>query len=331
MGVPVVSAYVGGQKELIDDTVGKIVPYDKNISRSEETKNYVEAIIYALDNLNELKKNSRDKITKKFNLNLAVKKLEDIFVNVKSKPVIEGGYEDLIYDLYINMLTDEYRWHCHMFTMENYGISMYDELTDDPNRKISKKKIIKKKLIDFCYRYDIKNEAEIIVNFIRNIISFIRSFIYMFIYGLKTLLAALKIIFKFIKKKSEIKELVKYISFGILTTIVSLVTYYVLTLELLNPNNALELQVANVISWILSMSFAYIVNKLFVFNNKNKSIPKQYFLFAFSRMTTLLIDMLFMFILVTVMQANDRISKVLVQFIIVITNYMLSKFVIFKR
>lgn len=132
-----------------------------------------------------------------------------------------------------------------------------------------------------------------------------------------------------IYKKYE--EIINYIVVGVMTTVVSLGTYYISVNTFLNPKNGIELQIANVISWILAVTFAYFANRKFVFksNNKNKFIEG--FKFYLSRVSTLLIDMLSMFLLVTVMSINDKISKILVQFIVLVLNYIFSKFLVFRK
>lgn len=52
------------------------------------------------------------------------------------------------------------------------------------------------------------------------------------------------------------KEIINYLIVGVLTTVVSLGTYYVCVLTVLNPDNALQLQIANIISWIAAVAFA---------------------------------------------------------------------------
>ncbi len=61
------------------------------------------------------------------------------------------------------------------------------------------------------------------------------------------------------------KEIINYLIFGVLTTIVGLGVYYGLTLTVLDPNKALELQIANIISWISAVTFAYFTNRKWVF------------------------------------------------------------------
>ncbi len=127
------------------------------------------------------------------------------------------------------------------------------------------------------------------------------------------------------------KEIINYIIIGGLTTVVSLIVYYGLTLTVLNPDNAIELQVANVLSWIFAVTFAYFTNRKFVFSVKEKINLKEAIHFYLSRVVTLLIDMFLMYLLVTVLKFNDKIVKVLVQIIVIILNYILSKFIVFKK
>lgn len=130
-------------------------------------------------------------------------------------------------------------------------------------------------------------------------------------------------------KKNQ--EIINYLIFGVLTTIVSLVSYYTLVLTLLNPHNALELQTANVISWIISVLFAYVTNRIFVFKSKNKNIKKELISFCGSRILTLLLDMFIMFFFVTILKGNDKIFKIVSQFLVIVGNYIISKLFVFKK
>lgn len=127
------------------------------------------------------------------------------------------------------------------------------------------------------------------------------------------------------------EEIIKYIIIGGCTTVVSFAIYYGLVFTILDPNKKLELQIANVASWIGAVTFAYITNRIIVFKSKNKNIFTEALSFFGSRVTTLLIDMLLMFLLVSVLKYNDKICKILVQFIILVSNYIISKFIVFKK
>lgn len=130
-------------------------------------------------------------------------------------------------------------------------------------------------------------------------------------------------------KKYE--EIIRYLIIGVLTTVVSLATYYILVYTIFNPDIGLELQITNIISWIVSVTFAYFTNRTYVFKLKEKKSLKEAIKFYVSRVSTLLIDMLLMYIFVSLLKYNDKIIKLIVQIIITILNYILSKFIVFKK
>ena len=130
-------------------------------------------------------------------------------------------------------------------------------------------------------------------------------------------------------KKNE--EIINYLIVGVLTTVVSLLVYYFCVFTFLDPNNSIQLQVANIISWIISVLFAYITNRKFVFKSKEENVIKEGLKFYSSRVVTLLIDMLFMFIFVSLLSFNDRIMKLIVQIIVIVLNYIISKFIVFIK
>lgn len=133
-----------------------------------------------------------------------------------------------------------------------------------------------------------------------------------------------------IKIYKKYEELINYLIIGILTTIVSLATYYLLTLTILDANNKVYLQIANIISWLASVTFAYFTNRKYVFKVKNKSNIKECLNFYISRISTLLIDMIIMYIFVSRLKFDNKIVKLIAQVIIIILNYILSKFIVFK-
>lgn len=126
------------------------------------------------------------------------------------------------------------------------------------------------------------------------------------------------------------EEIIRYLIIGVLTTVVSLATYYLLTLTIFDPNVSIELQITNIISWIVSVTFAYFTNRKYVFKLKEKKNIKEASKFYLSRLTTLLLDMLLMQIFVIRLKFNDKIIKLIVQFVVIVLNYILSKFLVFK-
>lgn len=125
-------------------------------------------------------------------------------------------------------------------------------------------------------------------------------------------------------------EVWNYLIVGFLTTVVSLVTYFICTYTFLNPNVEIELQIANVISWIFAVIFAYFTNRIFVFKSKDKNMVCEASKFVGSRILSLLMDMLTMFIIVSILHLNDKIGKLVSQVIVTVANYFLSKLLVFR-
>ena len=86
-----------------------------------------------------------------------------------------------------------------------------------------------------------------------------------------------------------------------------------------------------ILSWILAVAFAYATNRKFVFESKDPNKLKELIKFVTARLLTLFLDMLVMFILVTLLHFNDKISKLISQVIITISNYIFSKIFVFKK
>ena len=133
---------------------------------------------------------------------------------------------------------------------------------------------------------------------------------------------------KIIKKY---REMISYLIVGVLTTVVSMAAYYCCVFTFLNPENPIELQMANVISWILAVAFAYVANRKVVFQSKNNHVWKEVADFVGSRLLTLIVDMLLMFVCVSICGWNDKIIKILVQGFVVVLNYVLGKFYVFRK
>ena len=131
-----------------------------------------------------------------------------------------------------------------------------------------------------------------------------------------------------LKKYSEI---IRYLIIGVLTTMVSLGVYYILTLTIFDPKKAIELQITNIISWKASVTFAYFTNRSFVFQQTQKMSLKEAVNFYLSRLSTLGIDMIMMYILVTLLGFNDKIIKLIVQVVVIVLNYVFSKFFVFNK
>ena len=127
------------------------------------------------------------------------------------------------------------------------------------------------------------------------------------------------------------KEIVNYLIVGGLTTVVSLSVYFICVSTFCDPTSPVQLQIANVISWIAAVTFAFFTNRKYVFESKSDNIFGEAGKFYISRLSTLGIDMLIMFITVTVLGMNDKIAKLIVQVVVTITNYIFSKYLVFNK
>lgn len=130
-------------------------------------------------------------------------------------------------------------------------------------------------------------------------------------------------------KKYE--EIVNYLIVGVMTTLVSLFFYFLSTRTFLDPNNAFQLQVANIIKWVTGVLFAYVTNRIFVFKSKRRDIIKEFVQFTSSRVATLFLDMFVMWLMVTVMGIYDVIATLVSQVLVTVGNYVISKLFVFKK
>lgn len=163
------------------------------------------------------------------------------------------------------------------------------------------------------------------------------------------------------------KEIIDYIIAGVLTTIVAFVSYKATTMLLINFNGMhtsdgqasdMLIIVAQVVQWVLSVAFAFVVNKLFVFKNKEnsfKSVAKQLATFAGSRVVTWFLETgivlggnklftelgwfptkevyseNFIIRLIEKLFTADFVAKCIAAFVVVICNYFISKLLVFRK
>lgn len=125
------------------------------------------------------------------------------------------------------------------------------------------------------------------------------------------------------------REAIAYIFVGGTTTIVSIISYFIFTYPL-----SLGYMTSTILSWIVSVIYAYITNKIIVFRSDTKgvkAITKEFISFVSCRLLTLVIEMVTMYLLVSIITLDKGISKILVQFIIFVLNYVFSKILVFRK
>lgn len=128
----------------------------------------------------------------------------------------------------------------------------------------------------------------------------------------------------------EYKEIINYLIFGVLSTVVNFASYFIFA-KLFHIDEV----VSSGLSWFCAVLFAYITNKIFVFESKTKTvkefIKEMMSFFACRVLSGILCDVGTFALMVKVLNINDIIAKIVTQIMVVILNYVLSKLVIFKK
>ena len=125
------------------------------------------------------------------------------------------------------------------------------------------------------------------------------------------------------------KEVIAYLFFGGLTTVVNIVAYFVCTSIF-----ALNYLVANAIAWVVSVAFSYVTNRTWVFESKVKgfsAILREVTAFVGCRVLSGVMDMAIMFVSVDLIGIPDGIAKFITQVVVVVLNYLFSKLIIFRK
>lgn len=129
-------------------------------------------------------------------------------------------------------------------------------------------------------------------------------------------------------KKFLTREVIFYVIFGVFTTIVNLLVFYLLTLIKLNEN------VANIIAIITAVLFAYFTNRKLVFNSTATTFKEklyEFYKFMLGRAFTMVVEALGFPLLYNIMGIQEMISKLLISFVVIVLNFFISKFFAFKK
>lgn len=125
------------------------------------------------------------------------------------------------------------------------------------------------------------------------------------------------------------KDLIPYAIFGVFTTVVNMVVYW-----LCSHVFGMQTLVATLIAWFLAVFFAYVTNRKWVFHSEAegaREILREAVSFYAARIATEGIDLLCMWLFVDCLHFNDVVIKFLANVLVIIVNYVLSKLVIFKK
>ena len=124
-------------------------------------------------------------------------------------------------------------------------------------------------------------------------------------------------------------EIISYLFFGGCSFILCVGTFAVFN-KLINLNE----HISNIISWIITIIFVYITNKLWVFKSNASTFKEnsvEFTKFVLGRIFTLVIEEIILFIFITKLQFGSIIIKVIAQIVVIVTNYIISKLVVFTK
>ena len=125
------------------------------------------------------------------------------------------------------------------------------------------------------------------------------------------------------------REAVLYLVFGGFTTLINIVVYAVCKHAI-----GIDTIPSNVAAWILSVAFAYVTNKIFVFESRTvgaMALIKECLSFVWCRLATGIMDMVIMYVTVDMFHWSDMIMKILSNVLVIVLNFVFSKLFIFAK
>lgn len=134
---------------------------------------------------------------------------------------------------------------------------------------------------------------------------------------------------------TKYKEMILYLIFGVLTTALNYILYFIFAVSL-----GIHYEISNCIAWIAGVIFAFFTNRSIVFNSQAKGFKKKFIEaaeFVAARLFSLVAEMIILWFFIDILPLcpnenwNSLIAKFIGAVVVVILNYIASKFVIFKK
>ena len=125
------------------------------------------------------------------------------------------------------------------------------------------------------------------------------------------------------------QEAIDYLFWGGVAFVLSMVLFYIFANMMM-----IEEQIANAITWFICVIFTYLTNRTFVFKSKTtgmKAITKEFTEFTTARLATLVLENIVLFICIDLLLWHNMLAKLIGQFLVIVSNYILSKLWIFKK
>ncbi len=138
------------------------------------------------------------------------------------------------------------------------------------------------------------------------------------------------------------KSVLLYLFFGGLTTLVSILTFWLAELFIRSDFNvsifgsmySVKVVLSNAISWICAVLFAFFTNRIWVFNSPTDSWTgffKQMAAFFGGRFATFLLETAILVVFVSILDFNEMLMKIIAQLVVLVSNYVISKLIVFRK
>lgn len=127
------------------------------------------------------------------------------------------------------------------------------------------------------------------------------------------------------------EEMISYLIVGVLNTIVSWAAWFLCAYTFLDAEIVWHNFLLSLISWVVGVVFGYFMNRRYVFKSKEPDMWKEFLQFSGGRVSTWVLDEVMMILMVNVLHINEAFSKIFVSVLVMIGNYFISKFFVFKK
>lgn len=127
------------------------------------------------------------------------------------------------------------------------------------------------------------------------------------------------------------EEIISYLIVGVLNTLVSWGAWFLCAFTILDAQVVWQNVVLSIVSWVVGVVFGYFMNRIFVFKSKEPNMWKEFLQFSGGRVSTWILDAVMMVLMVNIMGINESFSKIFVSVLVMIGNYLISKFFVFRK
>ena len=146
----------------------------------------------------------------------------------------------------------------------------------------------------------------------------------------------LSLVFKKFFKQIFFSEVFLYLYMGVLTTIVNIISFEVIRNMIVNANNenSIGWKIAEILAFLIAVIFAFVTNKYIVFKKCDINIMNFFTelgKFFGVRVVTEIINFIMMFVMIDIMKIGELNTKITASIVVIILNYIFSKFIVFKK